>query len=391
MTLLLAAIALAQVALGVRVVSRFVRGGGGESIQRAVEPSAERIVVILPVLDEAARIRPCLETLLTQPVEVAEILVVDGGSTDGTQGVVAEFAARDPRVRLVDASPVPVDWAGKAWGLDVGLRHADPASPWILCVDADVTVSPDLARSLLAHARRTGVVAFSLATRQHLSGGLDALIHPALLASLIYRYGIPGHASRNPDRVTANGQCFLARRDVLVRTEAFAAARASICEDITIVRRLAECGEAVGFFEGEDLATTRMYGGGLETLRNWPRSLVMRDQYFGRAQWIGLLEVLFVQALPLPVVALAWWSAVPAWVALPGTALLVIRLGVLAGTGTAYTTRPWPYWLSPLLDLLVAERLFRSALRRQHSWRGRSYARGKGGTWVPTGEETGLL
>jgi len=371
-------------------VSRFVRDAEADSVQRVREPSAERIAVVVPVLDEAARIRPCLEALLAQPAEVEEILVVDGGSGDGTQGVVAEFAARDPRLRLVDASPVPGDWAGKAWGLDVGLRHADPACRWILCVDADVEVAPDLAQSLLAHARRTGVAAFSLATRQHLSGGLDALVHPALLTTLVYRYGVPGRASRNVDRVTANGQCFLAQREVLLRTEALAAARASICEDITIVRRLAECGEAVGFYEGGGLATTRMYGGGLETLRNWPRSLVMRDQYFGRAQWIGLLEVLFLQALPLPGVALVWWSAAPAWVALPGAVLIAVRFVVLAGTARAYSTRPWLYWLSPLLDLLVAERLFRNVLRRQHSWRGRSYARGAGGTWVPTTTKAGL-
>jgi glycosyltransferase involved in cell wall biosynthesis len=57
---------------------------------------------------------------VAQPETVAEILVVDGGSTDGTQSLVERYQSRDRRVRLVDAGPVPGGWTGKAWGLYLG-------------------------------------------------------------------------------------------------------------------------------------------------------------------------------------------------------------------------------------------------------------------------------
>ena len=63
----------------------------------------------------------------------------------------------DERVKLIDASPVDPSWTGKAWGLHRGLQSSSAASDWILCVDADVTVQPQLARSLLHHAERSGV------------------------------------------------------------------------------------------------------------------------------------------------------------------------------------------------------------------------------------------
>ena len=70
-----------------------------------------------------------------------------------------------------------------------------------------------------------------------------------------------------------------------------------------MARRLAECGEAIGFYESDGLVWVRMYEDWHETWRNWPRSLPTRDQYFGWHEATGLLEVLLIQSLPLPLLA----------------------------------------------------------------------------------------
>ncbi len=49
-----------------------------------------------------------------------------------------------------------------------------------------------------------------------------------------------------------------------------------------------------------------------------------------------------------------------------------MRLGVLAGTRRAYVRPPLWYWLSPLADLPAVALLIASALRRTHTWRGRT-------------------
>jgi dolichol-phosphate mannosyltransferase len=381
---LLAALAFVQACLGVRGLARFVATAGGERVVPSASPSAERISVLLPVLDEERRVGACLEGAIAQPEEVAEILVVDGGSRDRTREVVEGYTSRDSRVRFVDASPVPETWTGKAWGLHVGLERA-AAHEWVLCLDADVRARAGLARSLLDHARRSGARAFSVAARQRLSGSLEALIHPALLATLVYRFGAPGGATRDPSRVQANGQCFLARRELLMRTRAFAAARRSLCEDITIVRHLAAGGEAVGFYEAEDLVEVEMYETWRETWRNWPRSLPMRDHFFGWREVLGLVEVGAVQALPAPLLALAWTLGGPPWLLAVEGALAACRLGVLAGTARAYVDPPASYWLSPLADVPAALRMARCALQRRHVWRGRAYVRRSDGGFQPEG------
>ena len=354
-----------------------------QRIETSDRPSAERLSVILPVLNEARRISRCLDSLIAQPEEVSEILVVDGGSSDGTQRIVERYHARDARVRLVDASPIDPRWTGKAWGLQFALRESDPRSRWILTVDADLWGSPKLVRSLLAHAAKTGVTTFSVATHQHLAGKLDALIHPPMLTTLIYRYGSPGRAQRDLHKVQANGQCFLSQRKLLLDSDAFGAAKTSLCEDVTIVRRLAECGAAIGFYESDGLAEVAMYDDWRETWNNWPRSLPMRDQYFGWREVFGLIGVLIVQALPLPAFLLSMAFGAPLWFLCLSGFLLMIRIGVLIGLARAYPDRPWSYWVSPLADLPVVLRIVQFALRKRHSWRGRTYVRRKGGSFEP--------
>jgi dolichol-phosphate mannosyltransferase len=372
-----AVLAGVQTLAGIRVVLRLARTACGERIEVSDAPlPGERVTVLVPVLNERDRLGPCLAGLIAQPSEVAEILVVDGGSRDGTQNLVSMFAARDDRVRMVDASPIPMGWNGKAHGLQIGLDHADPCSSWILTVDADVRLEPGLVRSVLSHALRTEVAAISIATTQELSGVAEGIVHPAMLTTLVYRFGIPGHTTRRVAAVQANGQCALYRREPLERTGGFAIARASVCEDVTVARALASNGYAVGFHESDELASVAMYVSWRDAWTNWTRSLPLRDRYSGRTGWLGLTEVTLAQALPLPLLLVLWRSVPRQQFALTINGLLVlVRLGVLRGTARAYAWRPWTYWLSPLADVLVIVQLWRNALRRTHIWRGQVLVR----------------
>lgn len=374
-------LALAQAALAARVVGRLVRTGREEPIRAAVPDAADdlsagTVTVVVPVLDEAGRLADCLEGLLAHRAEVAEILVVDGGSRDGTCDLVDTFARRDPRVRLLTAGLAPDGWNGKVWGLHGGEQALGQTARWVLILDADVRPSAALARSLVAHAERRHLRLMSVATTQRLSGALDGLVHPALLTTLVYRFGRPGTVARTPSGALANGQCCLIRRDLLDELGGFRSVRGSLCEDVTLARLATRAGDAVGFYEAEGLIEVAMYVGWLDTWRNWPRSLTTRDALFGCAGWQGLLEVLLVQALPLPLLLTRWRTTRA--VRRTNVLLLALRIGMLIGIARAYPSRPLTYWLSPLLDLPAGLGLWLSALRRQHVWRGRVYARQKG-------------
>lgn len=252
---------IVQAVLGVRVCLRLARTAGGTRIRRSGAIDPDRVTAIVPVLNERKRLAPCLDGLLAQPEVVADILVVDGGSDDGTQDLVRLFASRDPRLNLIDASPVPSGINGKTYGLQLGLEHALLETQWILTMDADVRPDPDLATSLLAHARKSAVLALSVATQQRLSGMAEGVIHPSLLATLVYRFGIPGQATDDVAKVQANGQCFLLERETLDSIGGFTSVQDSVCEDVTLAREVANAGYRVGFYEADGLVVTAMYDG----------------------------------------------------------------------------------------------------------------------------------
>ena len=79
------------------------------------------VSVVIPCRNERAYIGACLDSVLASeyPAAAMEILVADGMSEDGTRDVIAEYARRDPRVKLLDN---PKRILASAW--NAGIRAA---------------------------------------------------------------------------------------------------------------------------------------------------------------------------------------------------------------------------------------------------------------------------
>jgi len=379
--LLLLVVVITQAALAVVVFRGFLRAASMRRIPASVEPAPFTVTVIVPVLNEEARLPSMLQALIAEArtvPEIAEILIVDGGSSDDTRGIVMTAAALDPRVTFVDASPVPITAVGKAWGLHHGAAAA--CGDWLLTLDADTIVTPGLTRALAAFVHTEKIDALSVATQQSCSGWLQSMLHPAFLTTLVYRFGPPGYTTRDARRVMANGQCFFAAKAALADANALGSALSSLCEDITIARTLTKAGYAVGFYETDVPVVVQMYGSAREVWDNWPRSLVMRDHHASRSPALPLAQVVLLQAAPLPLLVLAAIGGLPLWFLLVQAVLLVSRIGALTGVNCSYARRAASYWLSPLLDVPVAMRLLAAQFQRRLVWRGRVHVRSRNGT-----------
>lgn len=59
------------------------------------------VSIIMPAYNAAHTIEESIQSVLAQTYEAWELVVVDDGSTDGTQAVVSQLLAQEPRIRLL--------------------------------------------------------------------------------------------------------------------------------------------------------------------------------------------------------------------------------------------------------------------------------------------------
>jgi glycosyltransferase involved in cell wall biosynthesis len=112
------------------------------------DPSAPKsqVSVIVPVKNEASNIEACLHSLEWAD----EVVVVDSHSTDGTAELAADLGAR-----VVQFDYRPGGAKKKNWTLaQVALRN-----DWVLILDADERVTPELALEIRAAVQSTNDLA----------------------------------------------------------------------------------------------------------------------------------------------------------------------------------------------------------------------------------------
>ncbi len=369
------------------LLSRLLRGPTRQPPLQPRSPSPDflgKVSVVVPTLNEAERISPCLTGLSRQSYEVREVIVVDSYSSDRTPDLVKATQQSDPRFRLINDDPLPTGWVGRPWALHNGFLASSEHSEWILGIDADTQPQPGLVASLLETATTKGYDLISLSPQFILQYPGELWLQPALLMTLVYRFGPAGETENVPERVMANGQCFFCRRSVLHQVDGYTSARGSFCDDVTLAREIAEQGFRVVFLDGAPVLKVRMYEGAAETWREWGRSLDLKDAASPAQIWGDWLLLLLVQGLPLPLtvcylgIVSAGNPSLTLWLSLClNLLLLLIRVGLNFAIAPSYdfsqAQAKWLFWLSPLADPLAVLRIFLSSRQTPKQWRGRSY------------------
>jgi len=221
-----------------------------------VTPTSVSLVV--PTLNEASKIGALLESIHAQTYPISEVVIADGGSTDGTR----ELIATDPRVTLVD-NPRRHAAAGRNTGLE--LCTAD----WVLFTDGDCRPELDWAARLMAAAGGPDVVGV----------GGQVIVEPRtifekvcaqVLLGVILRHGAGSRpvVAKSLDGALITANCAY-RRDVLQRVGGFDERFSNFGEDIDLMFRVLDL-EAGTVQHTEDARViTDMPATFAETLSKW--------------------------------------------------------------------------------------------------------------------------
>jgi len=377
-----------QAALAAQALARLARGR--ERRDQLAEPAAAALAalpgvsVVIPARDEAARIAGVLEPLRGAP-GVAEVIVVDDESADGTAAIAARLGAR-----VVAGEPAPAGWVGKPWALQQGLEAA--SGELAVFLDADVRPDPALPAAiagLVASAPPGGGPRVASAQLAFTCPDVaQRLLHPALLTTLVYRLGpLDTTLPVPPHEAALNGQCFAVRRQEMLAAGGFVGVASAPTDDIALARRLAARGWEVACVPAPGLGEVAMFASAREAWREWAgRSLALPGAVSRRRQLVDLAVVGAVQGAP----GLALWRAVlEALVRRSPVAgvrtlrpldavLLLVRLALVGALGGTYRRgrRPDPVsLLAPLADPVAVAGLARGTLAPVRRWRGRDLPR----------------
>jgi len=359
---------VAGLAAGVNSLARLGRAGRGEHRLGLGDPGTfgETVSVVVPARDEAGRVGTCVAALLAQDAAVAEVVVVDDGSADGTAAEAVRAGAR------VEAAPAPRPGAaGKAAACAHGARVAT-AGRWLAFVDADVTLAPEALSRLLAACLAAGAAAASPLARQATRTWWEELLLPDLGLAVAERLDLDAIADPARPAAFLSGQCLLVRRDAYDGVGGFGAVAGSLVEDVALAGRLKAAGHRLEVRLAPGLAAVRMYGR-------------FGDLWEGLAK--NLAEVWGAGTAPL-----AWQAARTAagwapWLALAARPRPTARRVALAGGLLQLTVRAGGRLVAgadprlaaayPVADLVLLA-VYADSVRRRRAgapltWKGRTY------------------
>lgn len=242
-----------------------------------------RISIVISVLNGAATLERCLDSIAGQTWPEREVVVMDGGSSDGTVDILARRAAE-----LAHWKSEPDRGIYHAW--NKALRQV--TGEWVLFLGADDTLrSPDALERMASDLRddggRTGIVYGSVDVVAPDGRRLATVGRPWEAASDDFR-----HRMAIPHQATFHHASFFERHGPFDE-------RFRICGDYELLlRALARPGAAARFVP--DVVVVAMQAGGLS---DRPASLVTMAREFALARWLhGLAPV-------PPALAPAVWRA----------------------------------------------------------------------------------
>jgi chlorobactene glucosyltransferase len=332
------------------------------------------VSVIIPARNEEEDLGACLDALLAQTYPSTELLVVDGGSTDGTRAVAR---SRGPRISLLEEPPLPQGWVGKNWACWYGAQQA--SGEYLLFTDADVRASPDTVWTAVEWAQRDRADLVTFASRIEMVGVWEKIVLPFYIQMVLTYFRTPRVNRPDSRAAMANGQFLLVRKSDYEETGGHAAIHDRVLEDVALAQRFRQTGKALRVAWTPELVSTRMYrterdmyDGILKTVSG-VRFSATRQLAFA----IGLVVFYWLPLALLPIGLLTgsiWGTVFGAilWLALFGKHVAFNRG---ARASPAYGLL-FPVAVGYYL-VLVLDSLGRGLRGRPVEWKGRSYQLGK--------------
>src|SRR5216683_124976 len=333
--------------------------------------SGATVSAIIPARNEEAVIATCIESLASQP-EIAEILVVNDQSTDGTARVVRSLMEKISNLRLLESGGLPDGWVGKNHALWVGVQKAKRA--WLLFTDADADHERDSASRALQIAQEQGAALVSFSPEQVTETWYERALIPYIYLRLAKRFSYAKVNDPNSPAAAANGQFLMMRGDVYDAIGGHSSVAGEVLEDVALAMRVKAAGHRIWFGSGKGIVRVRMYRSFQAMWQGWKKNLY---RLMGGTPWAVFRET--ESSLPwIPLLLIVAGLKYPFLLFL-GVLLLIARqtsYGLDLARNQYRFSFIFYYVPAVALYVVVLWASYRSHVNGRIQWKGREYSVG---------------
>lgn len=239
-----------------------------------------RVSILIPAKNEAKNIAECVRPFLPQLRDGDEILVINNGSTDGTETILKELGATEIlkgiasagpslKFRYLNTPPTPEGWTGKNYALHLGIEYA--TGDWILFTDADTRHEPGSLDAALSFAESNQLDLLTLLPRCITGSFWEELIQPCAMAYMGLWFPIRKTNDPRSKVHFANGQYLLLRREHHQAIGGHNGVKEAFLEDFALMKKTKEAGGHGMCAFGMEIYGTRMYDSFDTLWRGWRR------------------------------------------------------------------------------------------------------------------------
>jgi glycosyltransferase involved in cell wall biosynthesis len=327
------------------------------------------VTAIVPARNEEAVIAACIESLARQE-GIAEILVVNDQSTDGTAGIVRGLTETVPKLRLLETGALPDGWVGKNFALWTGVQQAKSA--WLLFTDADAEHESNSAARALQLAQEHNAALVSFSPEQITKNWYEKALIPYIYLRLARKFSYEQVNNPASGVAAANGQFLLIRRDVYDFIGGHPSVAGEVLEDVAFAMRVKAAGHRIWFGSGKGIVRVRMYRSFSAMWQGWKKNLY---RLMGGTPWAVIRET--ESNLPwIPLLLIAAGLKFP-FLFFVGVLFLIVRQTIY-GLDLARNQYPFSFifYYVPAVALYVGVlwASYRGHVKGRIVWKGREYS-----------------
>lgn len=255
-----------------------------------------KVSVLIPARNEEKRIKPLLDALINQNYSNYEVCILNDSSTDRTEEILFEYQQKSDRVKIFNGKELTPGWKGKPHALQQLIEQTE--SEYVICLDADLSVSEDFISWTIGRMEKTGVDCLSAWPRHSFKQKREYIICPAIYTLTTFLMPLwLIHATKNKFFAFAI-QFSAYKRESLQSIGGYEAVKNIMNEDLGMARRIKGDGFKTIFLDAKRKIFGDMYENFSSAVTGIERSLA--DVFENKFYPIFILSIFLLVALIFP-------------------------------------------------------------------------------------------